>query len=147
MLDTGTGELRFYESAEHLEEPGGDVAWERWHRGVTWCEFLWPADGAAPAAAGAAPSCASRRVQRRRGPLQRAARRLAEWRHRRYAARPLEREARDVLGVPWRYPENLTRELPEGQEEDLAALADELDLDQVCAAVITELRGQEGQQT
>jgi putative hemolysin len=33
MLDTRTGELRFYESAEHLEAPDGDVAWDRWHPG------------------------------------------------------------------------------------------------------------------
>jgi len=115
--------------------------------GVTWCQFFWPADGAdTPAAAEAAPARASRRAQRRHGPVERAAHRVAEWRHRRYAARPAEREARDVLGVPWRYPENLTRELPKPQEENLAALADELDLDQMCAAVITELRRQEGQQ-
>jgi hypothetical protein len=44
---------------------------------------------------------------------------VAEWRVRRYAARPLERQARDVLGVPWRYPENLTRR--QNELDELAA--------------------------
>jgi len=79
-------------------------------RGVAWCQFFWPTDGAdGPAASEAPPTAGSRRVQRRHGALERVTRRVARWRHRRYAARPLEREARDVLGVPWRYPENLTR--------------------------------------
>lgn len=79
-------------------------------RGVSWCQFFWPADGAGtPAAAEAAPAVVSHRVQRRHGPLERAARRVARWQHRRYAGRTVEREARDLLGVPWKYPENLTR--------------------------------------
>lgn len=92
-------------------------------RGVAWCQFFWAAaDGAdAPAVAEAAPARVSRRVQRRHGALVRAAHRVAEWRHRRYAGRTVEREARDLLGVPWKYPENLTR----GQH-DLDGLAAEL---------------------
>lgn len=92
--------------------------------GVAWCQFSWPSEAPAepPAAAVAvaAPGL-SRRVQRRRGRLGTVAHRVTRWRARRYAARPLEREARDVLGVPWRYPENLTR-----RQHELDRLAAEL---------------------
>jgi anti-sigma regulatory factor (Ser/Thr protein kinase) len=91
--------------------------------GVAWCLFSWPCEGAGvpPLAAIVPAPRLSRRVQRRPGRLAGAAHRVALWRHRRYAARPLEREARDVLGVPWRYPENLTR-----RQHQLDRLAAEL---------------------
>lgn len=93
--------------------------------GVAWCQFSWPCDGPAgpPAAAVVAVPAAgpSRRVQRRRGRMARAAHHLTRWRARRYAGRPLEREARDLLGVPWRYPENLTR-----RQHQLDRLAEQL---------------------
>jgi anti-sigma regulatory factor (Ser/Thr protein kinase) len=90
--------------------------------GVAWCQFSWPCEAAAkpPAAAVAMPVAGpSRRVQRRRGRLGTVAHRVTVWRARRYAARPLEREAKDLLGLPWRYPENLTRR--QHQLDDLAA--------------------------
>jgi hypothetical protein len=49
-----------------------------------------------------------------------------------YAAWPprmrlrLEREARDVYGMPWTHPENLTRQLPRRTERRLCARAAEL---------------------
>jgi anti-sigma regulatory factor (Ser/Thr protein kinase) len=91
--------------------------------GVAWCQFSWrcEAAGVPPLAAVAPRPGLSRRVQRRHGPLKRAAHRVAGWRARRYAARTVEREARDVLGVPWRYPENLTR-----RQHELDSLAAEL---------------------
>lgn len=91
--------------------------------GVAWCLFRWPCEASAepPAAAVAALLGPSRPVQRRRGRLGAVAHRVTRWRARRYAARPLEREARDVLGVPWRYPENLTR-----RQHELDRLAAEL---------------------
>jgi anti-sigma regulatory factor (Ser/Thr protein kinase) len=92
--------------------------------GVAWCQFSWPCEAPAepPAAAAVVPQLGpSRRARRRRGGLAVAAHRVARWRARRYAARPLEREARDVLGVAWRYPENLTR-----RQHELDSLAAQL---------------------
>jgi anti-sigma regulatory factor (Ser/Thr protein kinase) len=92
--------------------------------GVAWCQFAWPCEAAAepPAAAVVMPAAGpSRRAQHRRGRLGTVAHRVTRWRARRYAARPVEREARDVLGVPWRYPENLTR-----RQHELDRLAAEL---------------------
>lgn len=92
--------------------------------GVAWCRFSWPCGTPAepPAAAVAVPLAGpSRPVQRRRGRLGAVAHNVTRWRARRYATRPLEREARDVLGVPWRYPENLTR-----RQHELDRLAAEL---------------------
>jgi anti-sigma regulatory factor (Ser/Thr protein kinase) len=90
--------------------------------GVAWCQFSWrcEAPDIPPLAAIVPAPRPSRRVQRRHdGRLATAAHRVIRWRVRRYAARPLEREARDVLGVPWRYPENLTRR--QHELDDLAA--------------------------
>ena len=56
-----------------------------------------------------------------------------------------ERYARTQMRVPLRHPEWVTRELPAAQEEQLAALADELWPDEGYAEIITELRRQEGQ--
>jgi anti-sigma regulatory factor (Ser/Thr protein kinase) len=89
--------------------------------GVAWCQFSWRCGAAEvpPLAAIVPAPRPSRRVQHHPGRLASAAHRVTEWRARRYAARPLEREARDVLGVPWRYPENLTRR--QNELDDLAA--------------------------
>lgn len=55
--------------------------------------------------------------------LTAAARRLAAcWPPRRHRRARIERETRDVLGMPRRHPESLTRELPGPDEEWLAAL-------------------------
>jgi anti-sigma regulatory factor (Ser/Thr protein kinase) len=91
--------------------------------GVAWCLFRWPCEASAepPAAAVAALLGPSRPVQRRHGRLGAVAHRVTRWRARRYASHRLEREARDVLGVPWRYPENLTR-----RQHELDRLAAEL---------------------
>jgi anti-sigma regulatory factor (Ser/Thr protein kinase) len=90
--------------------------------GVAWCQFSWPCEAPVPPPpAAAVPAAVSRRVQRRPGRLARAARRVARWQHRRYAARPLEREARDLTGMPWRHPEILTR-----RQHELDALAERL---------------------
>ena len=56
-----------------------------------------------------------------------------------------EREMRDVLGMPVRHPESLTRELPARQEEKLAALAAELWPDDEWTEIIIDIRGAEGQ--
>jgi hypothetical protein len=56
-----------------------------------------------------------------------------------------EREAREAIGMPARHPERITAELPEDQEEQLAALAAELWPDDDYVQIITETR-QEGQQ-
>ena len=56
-----------------------------------------------------------------------------------------ERGMREMLGMPGLHPELLTRELPAGQEEDLAALADELWPDDEWTAIVIEARRAEGQ--
>ena len=56
-----------------------------------------------------------------------------------------ERGMREMLGMPRMHPESLTRELPAGQEEDLAALADELWPDEEWTAIVIEARRAEGQ--
>jgi hypothetical protein len=55
-----------------------------------------------------------------------------------------ERDARAALGVPPRHPERITAELPERQEEELAALAAELWPDDEYAQIIAEKRREEG---
>jgi hypothetical protein len=68
---------------------------------------------------------------------------------RRLAARPgiraraackAERTAREALGMAARHPERLTDELPEHQEEGLAALAAELWPDDDYVQIITDTR-------
>jgi hypothetical protein len=56
-----------------------------------------------------------------------------------------ERQARTAIGMARKHPEWLTRELPDHQEEYLAALADQMWPDEEYAAIIAELRRQEGQ--
>ena len=56
-----------------------------------------------------------------------------------------ERETRDVLGMAAGHPESLTRELPAGQEEELAALAARLWPGDEWAGIITDVRRAEGQ--
>lgn len=56
-----------------------------------------------------------------------------------------ERQVRTAIGMARKHPEWLTRELPARQEEYLAALADQMWPDDEYAAIITELRRQEGQ--
>jgi hypothetical protein len=51
-----------------------------------------------------------------------------------------ERDARRLIGMPIRHPERITRDLPAGQDEWLAALADQLWPDDEYTAIITELR-------
>ena len=51
-----------------------------------------------------------------------------------------EREARTLIGMPIRHPERITADLPAGQDEWLAALADELWPDDEYTAIITETR-------
>lgn len=58
---------------------------------------------------------------------------------------PGELEQRDVIGMPYRHPESITRELPAGQEEELAAIAAELWPSDEWTSVITEVRRAEGQ--
>jgi len=50
-----------------------------------------------------------------------------------------ERDARAAIGMPARHPERITRDLPAGQEEYLAALADALWPGDEYAAIIAEL--------
>jgi len=56
-----------------------------------------------------------------------------------------ERDARKSIGMPRRHPERLTRELPEANEEWLAATAAELWPQDEYAQIIAETR-EEGQQ-
>jgi hypothetical protein len=56
-----------------------------------------------------------------------------------------ERGMREMLGMPRLHPESLTRGLPAGQEEELAALADELWPDEEWTGIIIEVRRAEGQ--
>ena len=63
----------------------------------------------------------------------------------RLLGRNAERGAREALGMAARHPERLTAELPEGDEEWLAATAAELWPDDDYTAIIAETRG-EGQQ-
>jgi hypothetical protein len=58
---------------------------------------------------------------------------------------PQEREMRDMLGMPGKHPESLTRELPAKQEAKLAALAAELWPADEWADIIIEVRRAEGQ--
>jgi hypothetical protein len=51
-----------------------------------------------------------------------------------------EREARTAIGMPIRHPERITADLPAGQDEQLAALADELWPDGEYTTIIIELR-------
>lgn len=51
-----------------------------------------------------------------------------------------ERTARTAIGMPIRHPERITAFLPAGQDEQLAALADELWPDEEYTAIIIELR-------
>lgn len=48
-----------------------------------------------------------------------------------------ERDARAAIGMPARHPERITRELPGGQEEWLAALAGALWPEEEYTAIIT----------
>jgi len=50
-----------------------------------------------------------------------------------------ERDARTAIGMAARHPERITRELPGGQEEYLAAVAEALWPDDEYAAIIAEL--------
>jgi hypothetical protein len=50
-----------------------------------------------------------------------------------------ERDARAAIGMPARHPERITADLPAGQQEYLAALADTLWPDEEYAAIIAEL--------
>ena len=61
------------------------------------------------------------------------------------AAGKAELDAREAIGMPARHPEQITAELPEDQEEQLAALAAELWPDDDYVQIITETR-REGQQ-
>ena len=56
-----------------------------------------------------------------------------------------ERDARTSLGMARKHPERLTRELPADQEDYLGWLADQTWPDEEYAAIIIELRRQEGQ--
>ncbi len=51
-----------------------------------------------------------------------------------------ERDARAAIGMPARHPERIMAGLPAGQDEQLAALADELWPDDEYTAIIIELR-------
>ena len=51
-----------------------------------------------------------------------------------------ERDARALIGMPARHPEWITRDLPAGQDEWLAALADQLWPGDEYTAIINELR-------
>src|SRR4030088_2028979 len=51
-----------------------------------------------------------------------------------------ERDARAAIGMPAAHPEKITRELPGGQEEWLAALAAALWPEEEYTAIITETR-------
>jgi hypothetical protein len=51
-----------------------------------------------------------------------------------------ERDAREALGMPAGHPERITAELPEDQEEQLAALAAELWPDDDYVQIITDTR-------
>jgi hypothetical protein len=68
--------------------------------------------------------------------LRRLAARLAA----RIRAGKAERDARKEMGMPVRHPERLTRELPEVDEEWLAALAAELWPGDEYTQIITETR-------
>jgi hypothetical protein len=61
------------------------------------------------------------------------------------ADRNAERTARKALGMPARHPERITAELPEHQEEQLAALAAELWPDDEYAQIIADTRREGGQ--
>jgi hypothetical protein len=50
-----------------------------------------------------------------------------------------ERDARAAIGMAARHPERITRELPSGQEEYLAAVAEALWPDDEYAVIIAEL--------
>jgi hypothetical protein len=50
-----------------------------------------------------------------------------------------ERDARTAIGMPVAHPERITRELPAGQEQWLAALAAALWPDEEYTAIITEV--------
>jgi len=50
-----------------------------------------------------------------------------------------ERDARAAIGMPTRHPERITADLPAGQEDYLAALADALWPAEEYAAIIAEL--------
>ena len=71
--------------------------------------------------------------------------RVLRWLAARIRAGKAERDAREALGMPAGHPERITAELPEDQEEQLAALAAELWPDDDYVQIITETR-QEGQQ-
>jgi len=58
---------------------------------------------------------------------------------------PAELEQRDVIGMPYRHPESITRELPGRQEEALAAIGAELWPDDEWAEIILDVRRAEGQ--
>jgi hypothetical protein len=56
------------------------------------------------------------------------------------AAGKAEMDAREAIGMPARHPERITAELPEDQEERLAALAAELWPDDDYVQIITDTR-------
>jgi hypothetical protein len=58
----------------------------------------------------------------------------------RIRSRRAERDARKAVAMAARHPERLTRELPEADEEWLAAVASELWPDDDYTAIITETR-------
>ena len=96
----------------HDVEPG-QARWEAlqaaaaagFERAAAWCLFSWDDQDLPQLPPVAGPA---RRHPRRPGRLAAARRKLARWRYRRRAARPSEREARDVWGLPWWHPENMT---------------------------------------
>ncbi len=55
------------------------------------------------------------------------------------ACNKAERDARAAIGMPARHPERITNDLPAGQEEWLAVLANTLWPDNEYAAIIAEL--------
>lgn len=58
----------------------------------------------------------------------------------RVRSRKAERDARKALAMPARHPEQLTRELPEAEEEWLAGVAAELWPDDEFTEIITDTR-------
>jgi anti-sigma regulatory factor (Ser/Thr protein kinase) len=92
--------------------------------GVAWCQFSWPGGTAVPTLPPVAVGPV-RHARRRSGRLVRAAHRLVLWRYRQYGALPAARDARGLIGMPWRHPEYLTRSAGH-RARSLDALAERL---------------------
>jgi anti-sigma regulatory factor (Ser/Thr protein kinase) len=92
--------------------------------GVAWCQFSWPGGTDVPTLPPVAVGPV-RRAHHRPGRLAGAAHKLALWRYRQFGAVPGEREARSLIGMPWRHPEYLTRSAGR-RARSLEALAERL---------------------